>query len=91
MPFQMPVSELCKVNRSTETQTALQTLLSRRRQEVIALYDVGQHMMAQGFTDTEIINGLIKLTHDKAIELLPGNQLRVLRRTYQSMTPYVRY
>jgi len=87
----MLVSELCMVNRSMETQTALQTLLSRRRQEVIALYDVGQHMMAQGFTDTEIIDGLIKLTHDKAIELLPGNQLRVLRRTYQSMTPYVRY
>jgi hypothetical protein len=48
--------------------------------------------MAQGFTETEIMDELIKLTHDRAIELLPGNQLRVLgRSTYQShITPLVR-
>jgi len=68
------------VNRSTEIQIALQTLLSRQRQGVFTLYDVGQGMMAQGFTETEIMDGLIKLTHDRTIELLPGNQLRVLTR-----------
>ncbi len=49
-------------------------------------------VMAQGFTETEIMDGLIKLTHDKAIELLPGNQLRVLSRRipHVSFMPTVR-
>ncbi|WP_431324418.1 hypothetical protein [Rhizobium sp. YTU87027] len=67
------------MNRWTETQIALLTLLSTRRKEVIALYDIGQSLIAQGFTETEIMDVLVKLTHEKAVELLPGSQMRVLK------------
>lgn len=62
-----------------------------KRGEVAALYDLGQHMTARGFSENEIMDALIKLTHEKEIELLPGNRLRVLGRSkHQSTTPPVR-
>jgi len=44
---------------------ALQTLLSRRRHDDSTLYDIGKGMIAQGFTETAIMHGLIKLAHGK--------------------------
>jgi len=35
-------------------------------------------MKRLGFSETEIMDGLIELAHKKVIELLPGRQLRVL-------------
>lgn len=49
-----------------------------RAHAILDLYDIGQPLVAQGFTETEILDVLIKLTHQKVIELLPGNRLRVL-------------
>ncbi|OWW04436.1 hypothetical protein ATY81_00055 [Rhizobium sp. R72] len=69
------------MNRSTETQIALLTLLLKRRKEVFLLCDLGKPLLAQGFTEAEIMDVLIKLAHEKVVELLPGNQLRVLRRS----------
>ena len=63
--------------RHQEALTALMALLPRAH-AVLDLYDIGQPLVAQGFTETEILNVLIKLTHQKVIELLPGNRLRVL-------------
>lgn len=70
--------ETCANKRYQETQTALMALLPRG-QAILNLYDIGQPLVAQGFTETEILDVLINLTHQKVIELLPGNQLRVLR------------
>ncbi|SEH87402.1 hypothetical protein SAMN05216228_1010181 [Rhizobium tibeticum] len=66
------------MKRYQETRAALMALLPRAR-AVLDLYDVGQPLVAQGFTETEILDVLINLTHQKVIELLPGNQLKVLR------------
>ena len=64
--------------RKQETRTALMALLPRAH-AVRNLYDIGQPLVAQGFTETEILDVLINLTHQKLIELLPGDRLRVLR------------
>jgi len=42
-------------------------------------------LVAQGFTETEILDVLINLIHEKAIELLPGNQLKILRVSAYSL------
>lgn len=47
---------------------------------VLNLYEIGQPLVAQALTETEILDLLIDLTHQEVIELLPGDQLRVLRR-----------
>ncbi|MDP9813010.1 hypothetical protein J2W42_005881 [Rhizobium tibeticum] len=66
------------MTRDQETQAAVMALLPKVK-AVLNLYEIGQPLVAQGFTETEIFDVLINLTHQKVIELLPGNQLRVLR------------
>ncbi len=70
--------ETVAITRYQETRTAVMALLPRVN-AVLNLYDIGQPLIAQGFTETEILDILINLTHQRFIELLPGNQLRVLR------------
>ncbi|RDJ11644.1 hypothetical protein B5K06_12290 [Rhizobium grahamii] len=43
------------------------------------LCEVGQPLLQMGFSETEIVKALVSLTHKRIIQLLPGNQLRVLK------------
>ena len=43
----------------------------------INLYDVGVPLVAAGFTETEIVNGLIGLEYDRFIERAGSNSFRL--------------
>jgi hypothetical protein len=60
-------------------RSALLELLRTFSDAPAGLYLVGVPMVDQGFSQDEILNALMSLDREKAIELLPENQLRVLR------------
>jgi hypothetical protein len=66
------------ISRYDEITSALTQVLEELGTEAIWLYAIGVPMVAQGFTQEEIVNVLISLNQDKVIELLPDNQVRVL-------------
>lgn len=65
--------------RHEQTRLALIDLLRTFGDAPTGLYSVGVPMVSQGFTQDEILNALMALSRDKAIELLPTNEVRVLR------------
>lgn len=65
--------------RHEEVRAALLKLLRTFSDAPAGLYLVGVPMVDQGFSQDEILNALMSLDREKAIELLPENQLRVLR------------
>ena len=71
---------LFRMSRFDETCTALLDqlrLLKATPAAPISLYDIGVPLVAAGFTEDEIFHALLQLQHDKAIELIEGNRLRV--------------
>ncbi len=64
--------------RHEETRLALVELLRTFGDAPTGLYSVGVPMVDQGFSQDEILYALMSLDREKAIELLPENQLRVL-------------
>lgn len=65
--------------RHEEVRTALLELLRTFGDAPTGMYAVGVPMVAQNFTEDEIVNALMSLDREKTIELLPNNSLRVLR------------
>ncbi len=66
------------MSRYEETKSALTQVLEGLGAEPTSLYDVGVPMVGKGFSQDEILNGLMALDREKIIVLLPGNQVRVL-------------
>ena len=66
------------MSRHDEIKFALAEVLREPGTEVTGLYAVGAPMVARGSSQEEIAKVLISLDHNKFIELLPDNQLRVL-------------
>ena len=67
------------MSRHEETRLALVDLLRTFGDSATGLYSVGVPMVGQGFSQDEILNALMSLDREKAIEFLRENQLRVLR------------
>jgi hypothetical protein len=67
------------MSRHEETRLALVELLRTFGDAPTGLYSVGVPMVHQGFSQDEIFYALVSLGREKSIELLPENQLRVLR------------
>ncbi len=61
-----------------ETKAAVAELLTTFGTEPRSLYDIGVPLVGRGFDQNAIVNALFDLAHDGAIELLPGNRVRVL-------------
>lgn len=66
------------MSRYDEIRTELLDILQGLGTEATSLYGVGVPMVGKGFGEHEIVNALIALDQKKLIELLPGNQVRVL-------------
>lgn len=65
--------------RHEETRSALLKILRTFGDAPTGLYSVGVPMVGEGFTEDEILNALMALRSEKVIELLPANEVRVLR------------
>jgi hypothetical protein len=66
------------MRRYEEIKADLLDILQGLGSEATSLYAVGVPMVGKGFRQDEILNTLMSMDREKAIELLPGNQLRVL-------------
>lgn len=66
-----------------ETKRALVELLATFGAEPRSLYDVGIPLVGRGCDQNMIVNALFDLAHDGAVELMPGNRVRVLEEIRQ--------
>jgi hypothetical protein len=66
------------MNGYEEAMAALIPILHEFGPNAKSLYDVGVPMSERGFSQEENVSVLMDLEREKTIELLPGNQVRVL-------------
>lgn len=66
------------MSRNDEIRADLLDILNGLGPDAKSLYAVGVPMVGKGFNQDEILNALMALDREHIIELLPGNQLRVL-------------
>lgn len=66
------------MSRYEEIKADLLDILQVLGPEATSLSAVGMPMVGKGFSQDEILNELMLMDREKTIELLPGNQLRVL-------------
>ncbi|WP_426232226.1 hypothetical protein [Pararhizobium sp. DWP3-4] len=67
------------MNHDDKLRLELMEILRGLGGEATSLYAVGVPMVGKGFGEHEIVNALMELDREKVIELLPGNQMRVLQ------------